>query len=81
MKLKTLKLFIIGAFAAFAAGAFLFSSGGSLAQTGKSGERRDAVLERVANYKNWKQVQKPEKKPDDAAEKKPIEVLASTVGG
>lgn len=81
MNLKNLKLFVTGLFLTLAAGAFLFSSGRSQAQTGKTDERRSEILERVANYKAWKQVQKPEKKPVDAAEKKPVEVFASTVGG
>ncbi len=66
MNLKILKLSVTAAFLAFAGCAFLFSSGKSQAQqTGKTSERRDAVLEKVAGYKGWKQVQKPEKKADE----------------
>ena len=56
-----IKLFAVFAFLAVAAGIFLFSSGKSQAQTGKLDAKRDEVLEKVANYKIWKQVQKPEK--------------------
>lgn len=77
MKLKTLKLFVVAFFATFAAGAFLFSSGHSQAQTGKSSEPRDEVLERVANYKNWKQVHKPEKTVDETSEKEAMPVFST----
>ena len=78
-----IKLFIVAFFAAFAAGAFLFSGGQSQAQTGKSNERRDEVLERVANYKAWKQVQKPAVKTDSntVRETNLLEISNSTIGG
>ncbi len=64
MNLKVLKLSVIAAFLAFASCAFLFSSNKSQAQTNKNTEKRDEMLEKVADYKIWKQVQKPEKKTD-----------------
>jgi len=66
MKLK-IKLFAVAAFLAFAAGAFLFSNDKSYAQTGKTDKNRDGILQTVAGYKAWKQVVKPEKKPDEPA--------------
>ena len=60
-----IKLFAAFAFFAFAACVFLFSNNASQAQTGKTGERRDEVLEKVAAYKVWKQVQKPENKSEE----------------
>jgi hypothetical protein len=59
-----IKLFAIAAFLAFAACAFLFSSGKIEAQSSRNTEKRDEILEKVAAYKVWKQVQKPEKKPE-----------------
>ena len=55
-----LKLFVIAVFAVFASSAFLFSSNYIKAQTNKNTARRDEMLERVTNYKTWKQVQKSE---------------------
>jgi hypothetical protein len=71
-----IKLFAVFAFLAFAVFAFLFSSNKSQAQTGKTSERRDEVLEKVAGYKSWLPVQKPEKKSDE-----PSVVLDSTAMG
>lgn len=75
MKLK-IKLFIVFAFLAFAACAFLFSNNRSQAQTGKTDKDRDEILQKVAGYKSWKQVVKPESEPD-----KPSIVLNSTAMG
>jgi len=60
-----IKLFAVFAFLAVAAGVFLFSNNKSQAQTGKRDAKRDAILEKVANYKIWKQIQKPEKEPGE----------------
>lgn len=60
-----LKLFAVAAFLAFASCAFLFSSNKSQAQTNENAKKRDEMLEKVADYKIWKQVQKPEKKSDE----------------
>ncbi|HEY8559652.1 MAG TPA: hypothetical protein VIL74_04550 [Pyrinomonadaceae bacterium] len=59
-----IKLFAVFALIACASCVFLFSSGGSRAQTGKTSLNRDAVLEKIGGYKKWKQVQKPEKEPN-----------------
>ena len=75
MKLK-IKLFAVAAFLAFAACAFLFSNNKSLAQSGKADKNRDDALQKVAGYKSWKQLQKPEKKPDE-----PSTILNSTAMG
>jgi hypothetical protein len=64
MNLKILKLFTIAAFLAFAACAFLFPSGKIEAQSSENVKKRDEILEKFAAYKVWKQVQKPEKKPE-----------------
>ena len=83
MNLRTLKLSIVAAFAAFAAGVFLFSSGQSQAQTGKSNEARDEVLKKVEDYKAWKQVQKPAVKTESntVRETNLLEISNSTMAG
>ena len=60
-----IKLFAITAFLAFASAAFLFSGGKSQAQSSENAKKRDEILEKVASYKLWRQVQKPEKKADE----------------
>ena len=75
MKQK-IKLFAVAAFLAFAACAFLFSNDKSHAQSGKTDKNRDGILQKVAGYKGWKQVLKPEKKPDE-----PSIILNSTAMG
>jgi hypothetical protein len=57
-----IKFFAVAAFLAVAACAFLFSNNRSQAQTGKTAQNRDAILQTIAGYKAWKQVVKPEKK-------------------
>ena len=77
-----IKLFVAFAFLAFASAAFLFSNNKSQAQTGKTDARRDEVLEKVAGYKNWNQVQKPETKPDLSVLKSDaVTILDSTAMG
>ncbi len=75
-----IKLFAALAFMVSVACVFLFSDNKSRAQTGKTSERRDEVLERVAGYKGWKQVLKPEK-PVDGTEIVAQPVLSTTMGG
>jgi hypothetical protein len=60
-----IKLLAVFAFLAVAAVAFLFGNNETRAQSGKTGAKRDEVLEKVADYKTWKQVQKPEKEPGE----------------
>jgi hypothetical protein len=57
-----IKIFAVFAFLTFAGGAFLFSSSKSQAQSSKNDARRDEVLEKVADYKSWRQIRKPEQK-------------------
>jgi hypothetical protein len=52
MRLQTIKLTVLGICTLFAAGAFLFS-----ARPMKAGS--DDILELIADYKTWKQVNKP----------------------
>ncbi len=59
-----LKLFIVAAFVTFASCVFLFSSSKIEAQTSEKVQNRDEILQKVAFYKIWKQVQKPESKVD-----------------
>ena len=60
MKLKLLKIFIVGAFLAFAACAFFISDGGRIeAQSREAAKKKAGILEKVAGYKAWKQVVKP----------------------
>ena len=75
MKLK-IKFFVVFAFLAFAACAFLFSNNKSQAQTSKNDKDRDEILQKVANYKNWKELVKPEAEPE-----KPSIILNSTAMG
>lgn len=59
MKIKFLKFFIVGAFLGFAACAFFFSGDGKIQAQSKEAARRKAeILEKVADYKAWKQVNK-----------------------
>jgi hypothetical protein len=77
-----LKLFAVAAFLAFASCAFLFPNNKIEAQLRESTEKRDEILEKVASYKIWKQVQKPEKKTDSAEVKTDVVVISdSAVGG
>ena len=81
MNLRNLKFFVIAAFLAFAACAFLFSSGKIEAQSKENSKKRDEILEKVAAYKVWKQVQKPETKLEDAAKTDVISIADSTAMG
>jgi hypothetical protein len=76
------KLFAVAAFLAFVSCVFLFSSNKIAAQTSKVTNKRDEILEKVASYKIWKQVQKPEKK-SDSVEVKPdvLTISESSLAG
>jgi hypothetical protein len=77
-----LKLFAVAAFLAFASGAFLFSNNKIEAQTNENAGKRDEILGKVADYKLWKQVQKPEKKSDTAEVKiDPVTISDSALSG
>ena len=76
-----LKLFAVAAFLAFASCVFLFSSNKSQAQSNKNIEKRDEILEKVADYKIWKQVQKPEKKSEDVLKTDALTISNSSVAG
>lgn len=56
-----IKLFAVLAFLAFASVAFLLAGGETRAQSGKNDKKRDTILEKVASYKAWNEVKKPEK--------------------
>ena len=78
-----IKLFAVAAFLAFASCAFLFSSGKTQAQSSENDKKRDETLEEVAGYKSWKQVQKPEKKIENATTDAVAVAVANsiTIGG
>jgi hypothetical protein len=76
-----LKLFIVAAFVAFASSAFLFSNSKIEAQSNKISENRDEILQKVADYKIWKQVRKPEKKFEDAAKTDVFPIIDSAAMG
>lgn len=76
-----IKLFSLFAFLTFAGSAFLFSSNGTRAQSSENVKKRDDVLEKVAGYKNWKQVQKPEKKSDVSVVSDVLSISDSTLAG
>ncbi|HEX8250424.1 MAG TPA: hypothetical protein VF599_19775 [Pyrinomonadaceae bacterium] len=60
MKVKLLKFFIVGAFLAFTACAFFISGNGKIeAQSRETARKKAEILEKVADYKAWKQVVKP----------------------
>lgn len=63
MNLKFLKILTVGAFLAFAACAFFISGGDKIeAQSSKEAVRKkDLILEKVADYKNWAQVNQIDK--------------------
>ena len=60
MKVKLLKFFIVGAFLAFAACAFFVSGNDGIeAKSRETARKKAEILEKVADYKTWKQVVKP----------------------
>lgn len=60
MKIKLLKFFTVGAFLAFAACAFFVSGGNKIEAGSKEAARKKAeILEKVADYKTWKEIVKP----------------------
>lgn len=76
-----IKLFAVLVFLAFVSGAFLFSSGETRAQSTKTSEKRDKILETVAGYKLWKQVQKPDADLSILKKDEPSVILNSTAMG
>lgn len=76
-----IKLFAIAAFLAFAACAFLFPNSKIEAQSSESVKKRDEILEKVAGYKLWKQVQKPESKSLELLKTEVFSVSDSTAMG
>jgi hypothetical protein len=76
-----LKLFAVAAFAIFTLCAFLLSSNKIAAQTSEKTQNRDEILQKVTDYKVWKQVQKPEKKVEDVAKTDVLTVVNSTAMG
>ena len=81
MDLKTLKLFAGLAFLAFAGGAFLFPGDKTRAQSGKTDEQRGAILEKVASYKLWKRVQRPEPALTNLLGSDAVSIVDSTAMG
>jgi len=62
MNVKFLKVFMVGAFLAFAAGAFFVSGGDVIEAQSKEAVRKKAeILEKTASYKTWKQINKIDK--------------------
>ena len=76
-----LKILMIAAFAVFASSAFLFSSNYTQAQTNENAAKREEMLEKVANYKGWKQVQKTAKKSENVVTTDVLTISDSAVGG
>lgn len=72
MKIKHLKFLIVGAFLAFAAGAFFVSGDYKIAaQSRAEAKKKVEILEKVADYKTWKQIVKPA--PEKTAETFPVD--------
>jgi hypothetical protein len=62
MNLKVLKFLMVGAFLAFAACAFFMSGGDKIEAQSKEAVRKKAeILEKVADYKKWEQINKVDK--------------------
>ncbi len=76
-----IKLFAITAFLAFASCVFLFPNNKIEAQSSEKSKKRDEILEKVAAYKLWKQVQKPEKKSGEAGQTQVVSIADSTAMG
>jgi hypothetical protein len=76
-----IKLFAIAVFLFLAACAFLFPGSKIEAQSSENAKKRDETLEKVAAYKLWKQVQKPESKSLDLLKSDTISIADSTAMG
>ena len=76
-----IKLFIVAMFLSFASCAFLLSNNKIEAQTSEKVQNRDEILEKVADYKGWKQIQKPEKKSEDAAKPDALPIYDGAIAG
>jgi len=80
-----IKLFAVAAFLAFAAAAFLFPNLRVEAQSSENAKKREEILEQVAGYKTWKQVQKPAEepaeKPENGAVPNVLDVNSLSIGG
>ncbi|HVE55761.1 MAG TPA: hypothetical protein VNB22_02970 [Pyrinomonadaceae bacterium] len=77
-----IKLFAVAAFLSFAVCAVLFPNNKIEAQSSENAKKRDEILEKVAAYKLWKQVQKPEKKSDSPDLKaEAVSIVNSTAMG
>ena len=76
-----IKLLTIAALLAFAVCGFLLPSNKIEAQSKDKNENRDEILQTVAGYKTWKQVQKPEKKVEDAANTDVFPIIDSAAMG
>ena len=64
MNSKKLKLLIISVFLAFAAFTFFVPNDKIEAQTNENLKKKAKILKKVADYKTWNQVNKPDKKTD-----------------
>ena len=77
--MKNLKIFIIAFFAVFAVGGFLLTDKTSEAQ--EKAQQREPILEAVADYKTWNQVNKPEKSLTEAVQIDTTQIDVSSVAG
>lgn len=76
-----IKIFAFAAFLAIASSVFLVSSNKTEAQVSENTKKSDELLEKVANYKNWKQVQKPEKKSENPVTTDVLSISNSSIAG
>lgn len=78
-----IKLFAAALFLAIVSCVFLCSNSETQAQSNKKDEKRDEILEKIAAYKGWKRVQKPEIKTEPGILKsdEPTTVFNSTAMG
>jgi hypothetical protein len=77
--MKNLKIFVIVAFAVLAVGSFLLTDKTSEAQ--EKAKQREPILEAVADYKTWDQVNKPEKSSLEALQADATQINFSSVMG
>lgn len=78
-----IKLFAAALFLAIVSCVFLCSNSETQAQSNKRDEKRDEILEKIAGYKGWKQVQKPlkESEPGILKSDEPTAIFNSTAMG
>ncbi len=82
MRSRYLKLLVLGTFSVFAAWGLCIPGTSTIVRADDSAARKDEIVEKIAGYKNWTQVNKAEKKETvDAEAVNVLSVSDSTVYG